>query len=196
MQFKKNELNELILQNAEKEFLQKGFSHASLRSIAKESGTTIGNLYHYFANKEALFDALVSSEYASFRYFLDHHRDIEAPADILSLNDVSALKSLLDGFIEGLMPIFTERFLLLLDKSEGTKYQHTRQEFIDILREHFDEHIHEFKLPFSQGFGRVISEQILGGILSAIADAQDETERKMMISELLLFYILGFVSML
>lgn len=196
MQFKKNELNELILQNAEREFLQKGFTHASLRTIAKESGTTIGNLYHYFENKEALFEALVGDEYRSFRFFMDHHQDLESPADFLALRDVSVLKTLLDEVLDGLMPVFTKRFLLLLDKSEGTKYAHTADEFLDVLQQHFDEHILEYDLPFSEGFGRVISGQVLGGILSVIESADDEQQRKKLIGELLLFYIMGFVMCL
>lgn len=50
---------ETILAVASREFLQKGFQGASLRSIVKQAGVTTGAFYGYFKSKEELFDALV-----------------------------------------------------------------------------------------------------------------------------------------
>ena len=53
---------ERILQCAASEFLKKGWAKSSMREVAKLAGVTIGFLYFYFKNKEALFDALVKDE--------------------------------------------------------------------------------------------------------------------------------------
>lgn len=197
MQIKKSELNDIILQNALNEFLQKGFVNASLRNIAKNSGTTIGNLYHYFENKEALFDALVRSEYISFQYLMRHHHDgVEIPVELSELKNLMALRPFLNEFIDRLMPVFTKRFLLLLDKSEGTKYEHTKEEFLNILQEHFDSHINEYELPLTEGFGRAIAQQLISGILYII-ETNDEGERlQQLICDTLLFYVAAFVHLL
>ena len=51
-----------ILEVGKREFLEKGFKDASLRSIVKEAGFTQGAFYGYYGSKEALFDALVSRQ--------------------------------------------------------------------------------------------------------------------------------------
>ena len=55
-----------ILSSARKEFLEKGYKEASLRTISATAGVTTGALYGYFKNKEELFDALVHEEYEEF----------------------------------------------------------------------------------------------------------------------------------
>ena len=52
---------EKILEAGKKEFLEKGFRDASLRTIVKEAGVTTGAFYGYYKSKEDLFDALVSA---------------------------------------------------------------------------------------------------------------------------------------
>ena len=49
-----------ILETGRKEFLALGYRDASLRHIAASLGVTTGAIYRYYADKEALFDALVA----------------------------------------------------------------------------------------------------------------------------------------
>lgn len=56
----KQEYRELILNAALEEFFNHGFNDASMRKIAKNANMTVGNLYHYYRDKEDLFSALVS----------------------------------------------------------------------------------------------------------------------------------------
>ena len=48
-----------ILEVAEKEFLEKGFTKATLRDIVKKAGVTVGAFYGYYTSKEEIFDDLV-----------------------------------------------------------------------------------------------------------------------------------------
>jgi AcrR family transcriptional regulator len=59
MQIKKKEIRDEILAVAEKEFLKRGFKNSSIRTIATKSHTTLGNIYHYFENKEAILDGVI-----------------------------------------------------------------------------------------------------------------------------------------
>ena len=43
---------------AKKEFLEKGYVDASLRTIAAEAGTTTGTIYSRYGGKEGLFSAI------------------------------------------------------------------------------------------------------------------------------------------
>lgn len=54
-----------ILEAGKREFMDKGFRAASLRSIVKTAGVTTGAFYGYYKSKEDLFDALVSEVYTA-----------------------------------------------------------------------------------------------------------------------------------
>lgn len=51
-----------ILQAAEKEFLEKGFSGAKTTSIAEAAGVTHAMLHYYFRTKDKLFDKIVNDK--------------------------------------------------------------------------------------------------------------------------------------
>lgn len=60
MQYLKKEIRERILSAAVEEFKQHGFSDASIRNIANNAEISLGNIYRYFANKEALYFAIIN----------------------------------------------------------------------------------------------------------------------------------------
>ena len=49
---KSEDTKQLILDTAKKEFMEKGYNDASVRSIAKQAGLTTGAIFRYFADKE------------------------------------------------------------------------------------------------------------------------------------------------
>lgn len=55
-----------IVDAAERLVKGKGLHQLKLRDIAKESGKSLGNLYNYFQNKEAIIEALVEREKSRF----------------------------------------------------------------------------------------------------------------------------------
>jgi len=52
---------------AKKEFLEKGYVDASLRTIAAEAGTTTGTIYSRYGGKEGLFSAICTLIWKNFR---------------------------------------------------------------------------------------------------------------------------------
>lgn len=55
-----------IIEAAERCVLRTGFHQLTLRDIAREHGGSLGNIYNYFANKEAIIEALVEREAERF----------------------------------------------------------------------------------------------------------------------------------
>ena len=110
----------LVLQSAQREFLDKGYEKASLRSIAQNAGVTTGALYVRFPNKSALFAALVEP----------------VSAHLLGLfrtgND-QGFEQLDEGRPEDMWSIFEhkEPFDLLINHAAGSGYEH----FLDDLVE-------------------------------------------------------------
>jgi AcrR family transcriptional regulator len=61
------ETRALILRAAARVFARHGYGRATMDQIACEAGTSKGALYHHFATKRALFDALVAERISAFR---------------------------------------------------------------------------------------------------------------------------------
>lgn len=197
MQYKKDVLRESILTEAEQEFFEKGYTNASLRQIAKRSGMTIGNLYHYFDSKEALFNELVQNEHEAFVYMLNHHFENEFAIDATGSADIRVWKGFLHSFLSELKPIFTNRFLIMLDRSGGTNYENTKGEFVKFVSAHFFEHMEDTSTEMfsSPKFAELISRQLIDGIMNVIRSVPDENERLDMMTDLFLFYIIGIMGM-
>jgi AcrR family transcriptional regulator len=68
-----------VLEGARKMFMDLGFDGASMGEIAKAAGVSKGTLYVYFADKCALFEAIVeeeSIEQGKIAFNLDPNRDV------------------------------------------------------------------------------------------------------------------------
>lgn len=67
MQFAKQEIRKRIIDAAREEFLKNGFQNASIRTITAQAKTSKSNLYNYFADKDALFQAVVEPTLSAIR---------------------------------------------------------------------------------------------------------------------------------
>ena len=73
VQVKKAEMRQTIIDVATDEFMKKGYENASLRVIAQKSHTTLGNIYHYFKNKEILLETIVLPVLDNIDDLMDEH---------------------------------------------------------------------------------------------------------------------------
>ena len=139
---KSEDTKQLILDTAKKEFMEKGYSDASVRNIAKRAGLTTGAIFRYFADKESLFAALVSPV-------------AEHMLDLYRKGGKQGFDSLTDGCPENMWNISDEvisvlveyifankdAFYLLISCSAGSTYEN----FIDQLIEEYEKQTYEFQ---------------------------------------------------
>lgn len=124
---------ERILECAKLEFLAHGFVDASLRTIAKNAGTSTGSIYTRFGDKAGLFREIVepvSSEYK--RMFLEiqeafHQMDEAAQRENVGVYTADEQARLFDYIYDHF-----EEFRLLLDASYGTRFQNFVDELVRI----------------------------------------------------------------
>jgi TetR/AcrR family transcriptional regulator, fatty acid metabolism regulator protein len=62
----KNDCEKFIIEAALKVFSTKGYASTRMADIAKEADMSYGLVYHYFENKEKLFDAIVEDWWTGF----------------------------------------------------------------------------------------------------------------------------------
>ena len=124
---------EKILEAGKKEFLEKGFRDASLRTIVKEAGVTTGAFYGYYKSKEDLFDALVAEPYEKMM-----ERYERAQVDFANLppqEQSSHMGDISGQCIEWMTEYMYEEhdaFYLLLCCAVGTKYENFVHHMVEI----------------------------------------------------------------
>jgi AcrR family transcriptional regulator len=127
MQYQKDEIRKNIIEEAIKEFDFKGYKSASVRDIAKSAGTSVGNIYKYFQSKEELYESVIGSVYHKVMDYISQFKKVE-------LNDKA--EDIFYDLLEKIMEIFDDNRLqlsILLNKSEGSKYENCKTTFIDFI---------------------------------------------------------------
>lgn len=141
MQVKKAEMRTKIIEVATDEFLKRGYEDSSMRVIAKKSHTTLGNIYHYFPNKESLLEAILMPTIENLEVLLIEHTKLESIPitleeakvylnDVEKFFDISKLNCILDKRIVILAKL---RSTYLLERKEAIISQ-----LKDHLRWHFN----------------------------------------------------------
>ena len=103
-----------LLEAGMQEFLEFGYSHASLRRICSRAGLTTGAVYSCFQNKEDLFCAIVEDTAKGLSYRMRTSYEAECQDASLSVpNDVQMI---------GFLWHHRDEVMLLLEGAAGTRY--------------------------------------------------------------------------
>ena len=122
-----------LLEAGKKEFLEKGFLGASMRSIAASLGVTTGAIYRYYTDKEALFDTLVEGPAKEmekkYRGVQQEFARLPVTEQLAGLPKISEegqdwmFRAIYDNF---------DAFKLIACCSVGTKYEHYIDGLVEI----------------------------------------------------------------
>jgi AcrR family transcriptional regulator len=77
MQTKKTDVRKVILEVAKVEFLKKGYKNASMRTIAKNTGVGLSNIYNYFKNKDEILEEVLKPLLQAFNIMIEEHNSPE-----------------------------------------------------------------------------------------------------------------------
>lgn len=140
MQVKKEDLRQQILEAAKQEFLDKGYENSSMRVIAKKANTTMGNIYHYFDNKEALLTTLLDPVIENLNHLAEEHFVQDDPN--YSIDDVEEAFDLINTQIELTeFRYLMDECLLILFDLKTTHYVALREAFMEKARDHMKFHM-------------------------------------------------------
>ncbi|MFX1506568.1 MAG: TetR/AcrR family transcriptional regulator [Promethearchaeota archaeon] len=139
VQILKKVRKEKIERAALDEFLSKGFLNASMRNIAKNAQISTSNLYNYFESKEKLFYSISDDVYIVIN---DLIRDLMLKEDeIGSDHFFDQVSNLIAKPIRELIKNHRKQFLLIMEGSQGTKYENFKEELVIVIEKHFVEHL-------------------------------------------------------
>ena len=138
MQYLKNEIREKIISAALKEFKEYGYLEANMRSIARRSGITVGNIYRYFRSKDALFKEIMEPAKLELMdlLFADKQKGIHLQG-YGYLFDIDAI---MNNVIRVLRK-YTSELIIIIYKSKGSKYENIKEEFVSLIEKRLAEEL-------------------------------------------------------
>ena len=151
------------------EFLEKGYEDASIRSIGARAGMTSAGLYRHYADKEAVFNAMVEPLIDSIKEWTKKHTSRKY--DLLE-GKVSEGELFGETFVDMVKEVILPRrdeFILLISRSAGTKYENFIHDYVEDNQKEFMDAIRYLK---SKGYQTAeLGEEELHMLLSAYLTA-------------------------
>lgn len=151
---------ERIIAAAKREFLDKGYVDASLRTIAAEADTSTNSIYVRFGDKEGLFSAIVEpvlhdmvEQFIRIQENFHHMRPDEQAEQMPKYAD-GGTAELVDYMYAHL-----DEFRLLLDASYGTRFHRFVDELVRIEVEYTYKYMEAVGYPAQ--FGDAVTQKLL-----------------------------------
>lgn len=192
-----------ILEVGKREFLEKGFKDASLRSIVKEAGFTQGAFYGYYNSKEALFDALVSPAadelIAQFKQAQQAHYELIPEDKAEQSRDLST--SYLNYFINYIYDNF-DAFKLVICCSEGTGYANYVHELVELEVEQTEDYYEQLRQlgklegTVSRNLHHMITSAYFTAVFETVAHDMTREQAIGYVNELAVFFNCGWNGLL
>ncbi len=187
-----------LIDSAMKEFLEKGYSKSSLRSICADAGVTTGALYFFFENKEALFAAIVDPPLNGLKEILFRHfkEDIEEMSGIDSIEGIDMDHSGISDEIVGYIYDNYDSFMLILTAAENTVYENVVDEFVSMLDQSISPMLASLKgYTCDEDMSHWMSHISLDAFIHVIKHEKDVKKAKVKLRAILNYLVLGWVQL-
>ena len=194
---------ELLLKEAKLEFMEKGYAAASLRNICKKANVTTGALYFFFKDKEDLFTSLVDRPLHMLFEMIDHYYNKGLVSEEVmreALNGDYEEDIIISRAVIGFLYQYYDEFMLLIQKSQGSKYENWMDEFIVLAERHFRMLADEFSK--AKGLNRIddhiihwISHMQIESVVHTLVHNKSEAEAVENFETVTRYLIAGWMSL-
>lgn len=197
------ETKKKLLESAKKEFLEKGFTGASLRTIAANAGVTTGAMYRHFKDKNAFFCALVDNAITATKnvIMLADPKNHEKLTPEQMQEHIEFEKKSTDDFLNYMYENF-DAFTLLLRKSAGSTHEHFQEDICDLYTKNCEKTfawMYEQKIATKQVSPMTIhfmASTIINAFCDIILHNMTQKEAKEYISDIMEFTSYGSCKLL
>lgn len=191
MQYLKDEVKDKILKAAVLEFKENGYMDCSIRKIAERAHITSGNIYRYFSNKEALFDAIVGPVYGEFmEYILNIKSELKSCSYMKKTEVVEYIQKINNTFPR-LFEEYGNELKILLNKSKGSKYSNVKEELIEVIDDLLKENIAKEYLEAEDSITYVLASTLVEGMCIILKQYEDTEKIKVVFDKFIVIYSLG-----
>ena len=189
---------ELLIESAKKEFLEKGYNKASLRSICADAGLTTGALYFFFENKADLYSAIVDPPLNGLKQILARHfeEDRREAAMISSPDGLDMDHSRISDMIVGYIYENYDSFILLLTASENTIYENVVDEFVELVDASVSMMMQNIKgYTYDKYMSHWMSHISIDAFIHVIKHEKDVNTAQKRLSSILNYLVMGWVNL-
>ncbi len=179
-QYLKDEVHEAIQAASLEVFARKGFRSASMAEIASAARISTGNIYRYFENKSALYEAVIPGTFVTTLQRLLRQR-VEAARGVEDFRKLepSAPYRLVSEEALAFCLAHRLRVVVLLSGPEGTPHEHFAEELVQFLIQsalaHFQARpARPTRFALEELYRNYVTS--LGRLLSHLDEAQDLRE--------------------
>ncbi len=191
MQQKKISTKRQILDMARMEFEEKGFYHTKIRDIALKSGSSIGNIYVYFENKDGLFMEVAKPTVDRLEVLLKTYENLDPfeDTDRWGLEWHEEFVVLAAEFVD----MNRKNLKLLYFHSQGSKLENFREMFIDRSTEINIKMIQKVKERFPE-YNITVSDFFMHNYISFLVNMVGEILMHDISLEKMLYYFREFIT--
>ena len=138
VQVLKESVKKQIAHAAERMFARVGYKKATIGLIAEEAGVATGNIYKYYASKEALFHSIITAEFVAQFERLTRNR----VASLIDPAKAESVRSIENGDAGKLLRFWIDnrlKVIIILSRAEGSTYESFADTYIQsITRQSMD----------------------------------------------------------
>ncbi|HKY38514.1 MAG TPA: TetR/AcrR family transcriptional regulator [Polyangiaceae bacterium] len=144
VQVRKPEMREAFVAAAGHAFAELGYQATTMADVAKRAGSSIGNLYKYFAGKKELLDAVVPAEFVGKleRLTRARMRAMGQVRDVAELGPDARYHALAGELLDYCL-LHRAAVVIALTRAEGTPFPGFAQRFV--------EHLVRWALDYARG---------------------------------------------
>lgn len=195
MQVKKSDIKEKILEISKAEFMEHGYKDASMRTIAKKTGVSLGNIYNYYKNKDAIFSKVVAPPMIQLKklneMFMDDY--------FFDLNIIThKMKALELQYSIEFLNQYRDELNLIFFKSYGSSLQNYKDEWIDentrvsIKWVNKFNRLHRKNIQISEFFTHYLNSSFVNFVAELLMHDIDEKDMELYLTEYYSFYEQGW----
>jgi len=190
VQVLKLEIEKKIIQVSGKLFYKHGYNNTSMRQIAKEVEISVSNLYKYFKNKASIFDVIIREYYENYKKGFEDFLAGKNSGEV-EINRSDMLTQVLFETIKN----EHVKFVLLMDRSRGTKYENFKEFVISALADHMRIHTETVEEYDNEFILRLFARNFFYSILEIAKNYKNSKWAYLSIKTLVNYHLKGMSSL-
>ncbi|MBU1144955.1 MAG: TetR/AcrR family transcriptional regulator [Firmicutes bacterium] len=181
MQVLKESVKNAIVEGAIAEFFERGFQSANMRRIADSANITVGNIYRYFENKEALFNAILLPAQQA----IDDLESFDQKLHITHIETPKEANQIVTYVMNVLRP-YTKEIFIMIFNSSGTHYHQVKNQLESLVINKIKEY---YPGKFNDYFLKVVASSFIQALFVVFRDNVNDAKKiQEIIVQLIVFY--------
>ncbi|MCU0078812.1 TetR/AcrR family transcriptional regulator [Extibacter muris] len=191
MQVKKEEIRQTIIDVATNEFMRMGYENVSMRVIAYKANTTIGNIYHYFKNKEVLLQTILIPVFDNIENLMKQHFENEIKCPLTQKEALYYAEHLEEFFDKSELRGFLDKRIVIILKLESSSLLERKEKFIEELQEHLQQHI---RMKDDAHYSKIVIDVLADCLKHVLIEHDNINDAKAEFIKLFRLFCTGFIG--